>query len=165
MDNDIANRFLNGLTGPDGNEQSKPRVILVRSNGSMKQFITQALGEVEKLVELTKVGTPDWRTAEAALYQLAKLASDHEQHNIDLAARDIASLAHALSTTPDTGAFDKPFGDFVTYLSTMLLRVYIEGDDARCVWELSCVEVLLTQCHERAKRLRRQRLVMQQLMN
>lgn len=167
MNKDIANQLLSGLSGPEGNDRSQPRVILVRSNRRMKHFITEALGEVETLVDLAKVSLPDWASAASKLDRLTLLAAEHGQHNIEIAARDIADLVRTLAATPgsDASTFGKPFGDFVTYLSTMLLRVYIEGNDSKCIWELSCVEVLLTQCRERADRLRQRRRTFEALLN
>jgi hypothetical protein len=147
MNKGIADEFLRQITGPKGNASEQTRVILVRSNRNLKRFITNALREVEKLVVLVKADDPFWMQVHAAFLRLATLAELHAQHNLEIAARDIAELATRLEQT--TASTDKnlakTFGDFVTYISTMLLRVYIEGSDENCIWELASVEVLLTQ--------------------
>ncbi len=151
MNKVIANQFLQDLTEPDENEQHAPRVIVVRSNRNQKRFITSALSEVEDLVELVKSEALNWSKIHHRLTQLAQLADDHQQHNIDIAATDIARLTQTLSddSLTDEG-IKKTYGDFVTYLSTMLLRVYIEGSDEKCIWELASVELLVAECQRRA---------------
>ncbi|HEX2731393.1 MAG TPA: hypothetical protein VHM70_07310 [Polyangiaceae bacterium] len=143
----IADRFIQEFTSDDTEAGSQPRVILVRSTKSIKQFITEALGEVERLVTPVKEARANWALLVAAFDRLAELAKEYEQHNIQIAAQDIRALALHLDAmdwgfTPE---LQKTFSDFVTYLSTMLLRVYIEGKDEKCVWELASIEVLLTQ--------------------
>ncbi len=150
MNKGIADQFLKDLTEPDGNATPEPRVILVRSNRNLKRFITSALSEVEALVELVKEESMSSESIHHRLSQLAHLADDYQQHNIDIAATDIARFTKTLGVDSLSDEFlKKTFGDFVTYLSTMLLRVYIEGTDAKCVWELASVEMLLSECQKR----------------
>jgi hypothetical protein len=165
MNKGIADQFIRNIAS-DENNGKDARVIIVRSNRNMKRFITDALGEVEHLVALVKEGLLRWSAIGDRANQLAELADSYEQHNISIAARDIGNLARELGDGPNhDDELRKVFGDFVTYLSTMLLRVYIEGNDVKCIWELASVEVLLTQARRRARHAERQREASARWMN
>ncbi len=166
MSKGIADQFIRNIGASEGNTDKEPRVIMVRSNRSMKRFITDALGEVEHLVALVKEGLLQWSAIGKRLGDLAQLSDTYEQYNIGIAARDIAALASELGDEPSNDdELRRVFGDFVTYLSTMLLRVYIEGNDGKCIWELASVEVLLTQARRRARFAQRQRAATARWMN
>jgi hypothetical protein len=153
MSKGIADRFIRDITGAEGEPSHEPKVIVVRSTRGIKQFITEALGEVEKLINPVREVRVDWALLMTSFQRLTELAESYEQHNLHIAARDIYRLTWNLDalqfeTTPE---LQKTFSDFVTYLSTMLLRVYIEGSDEKCGWELASIEVLLTQSHRQLR--------------
>jgi hypothetical protein len=148
MSKGIADRFIRDITGSEG-DTAEPKVVVVRSTRGIKHYITEALGEVEKLVNPVREGRASWPLLMSTFQRLSELSEEYEQHNIQIAARDIQRLAWTLNAleADSTPEVQKAFSDFVTYLSTMLLRVYIEGNDDKCVWELASIEVLLTQSH------------------
>jgi hypothetical protein len=156
MNKGIADQFLREITDPNQDEEDDPRVILVRSNRNLKRFITSALEEVEHLVSLVQAPVLSWTKISKHLTRLASLAREHDQPNINVAADQISTLACSLvgqELTKDS-ALGSKFTDFVTYLSTMLLRVYIEGTDDKCTWELSSIELLLGECYAMAPEAR-----------
>src|SRR5690349_18774649 len=93
MSKGIADRFIRDITGSEDGSASEPKVIVVRSTRSIKQFITEALGEVEKLVNPVREGRASWASLMSAFARLTELALDYEQHNVHIAARDIQRLA------------------------------------------------------------------------
>lgn len=156
----IADQFIRDITGADDSSRTEPRVVLVRSSRGIKQFITAALSEVEALVLDGKDSVARWDLMAFGFERLAELADQHEQHNVFVAARDVSKLAHYAKEQAgaQSSALRKAYNDFVTHLSTMLLRVYIEGGDEKCVWELAGVEVLITQSYRQLS-LEERRLV------
>lgn len=153
MSKGIADRFIRDITGAEEGNPNEPKVIVVRSTRSIKQFITEALGEVEQLVAPVREARANWTVLKAAFERLTTLAAEYEQHNVHIAARDIQRLAWTLEAmeVESTEELQKTFSDFVTYISTMLLRVYIEGNDDKCVWELASIELLVTQSHRQIR--------------
>ncbi len=152
MNKGIADHFLQEITHPTQEEGDDPRVILVRSNRNLKRFITDALNEVEHLVSLVQGSKLPWQEISERLARLAQLAERHRQSKVDVAAIQIATLARSLAERDESqldpgSSLEAKFTDFVTYLSTMLLRVYIEGSDEKCTWELASVEMLVAECY------------------
>jgi len=161
MNKGIADQFLRSITDSKGDNNNQPRVVMVRSNHDTKRFITRALSEVENLVALLGNAPIIWSEVNAGCARLSTLCEEHRQHNIQLAAKDISELAAYLdsvvgscSALQDAEELKSNFGDLVTYLSTMLLRVYIEGSDAACMMELSNLETLLSQTTQWARNQR-----------
>lgn len=146
----IADEFLRQITTPDEKAPHEPHVLIVRSDANVKHFITRALSEIEDLVPLIKERPVPWSHIDQTFTRIAELSGAFEQHNIEVVAHHVACAAAQLqAANADDETLSKLFGDFVTYVSTMLLRVYIEGSDAKCSWEVASVESLISQCQRR----------------
>jgi hypothetical protein len=149
MTKDIADQFLRDITAPKRELSTQSCLIVVRSNRDLKRFIAEALSEVEELAALVKTAAPNWRSVEGGFRRLATLAREQAQHSVEAAALDISAVAESLDPSANGDVLLRRFSDLVTFVSTMLLRVYIEGNDHKCGWELESVRRLLGQCIER----------------
>jgi uncharacterized protein YhaN len=142
--------FLTSLTRSPKSEGDAPCVITVRATRSTKAFIAESL---ERLDEITDVLRSDGAAARAASHwdnieqhfqQLDQQARRLELPNIASAARH-AELFTAVIGSRMQRSLAEPSSlqQLTALLSAMLLRLYVDGNDERCVPELRKIQDLV----------------------